>query len=89
MTDLWTFIPTQEGILLVEEGGHVRGATPIEAAYYERTLVDPELPPLRRAERAIVRALKDAGLGGQSQVTHPDRFEIATDDIIVRVTLND
>jgi hypothetical protein len=41
--------------------------------------------PLMRAERAIVRALKEANLGGQSQVTHEDRFEIATDDVVVWV----
>lgn len=53
-----------------------------------RGAVDLSEVPLRRAERAIVRGLRDAGLGDQSQVTHADRFEIATDDLIVRVTLN-
>jgi hypothetical protein len=37
------------------------------------------------AERAIVRGLKDAGLGTQHQVTHQDRFEIAVGDLLIRV----
>jgi hypothetical protein len=37
------------------------------------------------AERAIVRGLKDAGLGSQYQVTHQDRFEIAVGDLLIRV----
>jgi hypothetical protein len=43
--------------------------------------------PLRTAERAIVQALTAAGWS-QSQVTFPDRFEIATDDLIIRVERN-
>jgi hypothetical protein len=39
---------------------------------------------LRHCERAIVRALRDTG-STQSQVTHVDRFEIATDDVVVKV----
>jgi hypothetical protein len=39
---------------------------------------------LRHCEREIVRALKTTG-STQSQVTHADRFEIATDDVVVKV----
>jgi hypothetical protein len=46
------------------------------------------MDPLAKAEKAIVRALGNAELGSQSQVTFSDRFEIATDDVIVRVERN-
>jgi hypothetical protein len=88
----WEFVPTAEGILCVCEGGHFRGATVVEQYFYERYRPESEdEPPLRTAERAIVRALMDSGLGPagqQSQVTHADRFEIATDDVVIRVELN-
>jgi hypothetical protein len=44
---------------------------------------------LRRAERAIVRGLRDAGLGYQHQVTYDDWFEIAVGGLIVRVTIEE
>lgn len=43
---------------------------------------------LRHCEREIVRALAATG-STQSQVTHADRFEIATDDVVVKVWTND
>jgi hypothetical protein len=49
---------------------------------------NPRPEPLVRAERAIVRALRDAGFGSQSQVTRAGGFEIATDTIVVRVEIN-
>ena len=49
---------------------------------------NPWPEPLRRAERAVVIALRDAGFGTQSQVTKADGFDIATDDLIVNVRLN-
>jgi hypothetical protein len=58
---------------------------------YERLkweAANPRPEPLCRAEQIIVRALRDGGFGSQSQVTFEDRFEIATDDLIVSVRLN-
>lgn len=84
------FMDTSEGIPLIIENGHVRGATPVELYFRNRYKPESEdEPPLRTAERAIVRVLIDSGLAenGQSQVTHVDRFEIATDDLIIRVEL--
>lgn len=46
---------------------------------------NPRSEQLRRVERAIVRALRDAGFGKQLQVTHADAFDIAVDDLIVTV----
>jgi hypothetical protein len=48
---------------------------------------NPRPEPLVRAEQAVVRALRDAGFGPQSQVTHRDGFDIATDTVLVRVTV--
>jgi hypothetical protein len=39
------------------------------------------------AERAIVRGLKDNGLGDQYQVTRADGFEIVVDNLLIRVEL--
>lgn len=63
-------------------------AHPLLAARLAWEAENPRPEPLRRAERAIVRALRDAGFGSQSQVTRGDGFDIATDDIIVRVEVN-
>ena len=53
---------------------------------WEREHPRPE--SLRSAERAIVRALRTAGFGSQHQVTHDDSFEIAVDDLLIRVALD-
>lgn len=45
----------------------------------------PRPESLRRAERVIVRALVAEGFGRQYQVTRDDRFEIAVDDLLIRV----
>lgn len=84
------FMDTAEGVVLIAEDGFIRGATRVEQYFRNRYAPGgADEPPLRTAERAIVRALMDSGLAetGQSQVTHVDHFEIATDDIIVRVSL--
>lgn len=49
---------------------------------------NPRPEVLRRAERAIVRALRDGDFGFQAQVTHQDGFEIAVDGLLVRVELD-
>jgi hypothetical protein len=50
----------------------------------ERLAVNPRRS-IRRAERGIVRGLAAEGLTDQHQVTHGDRFEIAVEDLRIRV----
>jgi hypothetical protein len=45
----------------------------------------PRWGSLVRAERAIVRALNEAGFGLQYQVTREHSFEIVVDDLRIRV----
>jgi hypothetical protein len=58
------------------------------AARLEWERQHPRPESLRKAERMVVRGLKDAGFGDQYQVTKEDSFEIAVDDIIVSVRMN-
>lgn len=46
---------------------------------------NPRPVSLVHAERMIVQGLNAYGFGRQSQVTRQDGFEIAVDDLIVRV----
>lgn len=46
---------------------------------------NPRPETLRRVERTIVRALNAAGFGRQYQVTRDGGFEIAVDDLLIRV----
>lgn len=46
---------------------------------------NPRPESLRKAERVIVTALNAAGFGRQSQVTKRDGFDIAVDDLVIRV----
>ncbi len=48
---------------------------------------NPRPTVLRRAERAVVRGLKNEGLGPQYQVTRQDGFEIAVEGVLIRVEL--
>jgi hypothetical protein len=50
---------------------------------WEREHPRPET--LVRAEKTIVQALNAAGFGRQYQVTRENGFEIAVDDLIIRV----
>jgi len=49
---------------------------------------NPRPESISRAERAIVRSLVAHGFGRQYQVTHHDHFEIAVDDLLIRVEVN-
>ena len=64
-----------------------RGMTvgPLLQARLAWEAANPRPESLRRVERMIVRGLKDEGLGPQSQVTHECGFEIACDDVLIRV----
>lgn len=61
---------------------------PLLFAHLKWEAEHPRPEPLRRAERVFVRALRDNGFGSQSQVTFDDGFDIATDDIILTVRMN-
>jgi hypothetical protein len=50
---------------------------------------NPQPESVRRAERAIVRALRAAGFGRQYQVTEHGRFRIAVDDLIIDVRIDE
>jgi hypothetical protein len=50
---------------------------------------NPRPEQLVRAERAVVVALNEAGFGRQYQVTRAEGFDIAVDDLLVRVSLQE
>jgi hypothetical protein len=54
---------------------------------YERE--NPRPMALVHAERMIVQGLNEYGFGPQHQVTRADGFEIAVDDLLIRVQLAD
>jgi hypothetical protein len=60
---------------------------PLLAARLKFEAENPRPESLVRAERAIVRALNDAGFGRQGQVTRQEGFEIAVDDLLIRVEI--
>jgi hypothetical protein len=53
---------------------------------WEREHPRPE--SLRQVERMIVQGLNAYGFGRQYQVTRADGFEIAVDDLLIRVELS-
>jgi len=63
----------------------VEEPNPLLHARLEWEAANPKPETLRRVERTIVRALNAAGFGRQYQVTRHDGFEIAVDDLIIRV----
>lgn len=67
-------------------------STPSSASLLAQRMAWEETHPrpenIRRAERMIVRALVAEGFGRQHQVTHHDRFEIAVDNLLIRVEIN-
>lgn len=63
----------------------MREAGPLLRARLEAEAANPRAESIVRAERAIVRALVAEGFGRQHQVTRRDRFEIAVDDLLIRV----
>lgn len=63
----------------------VQAAGDLLRARLEWEAANPRPKSIVRAERAIVRALKADGFGTQHQVTRHDRFDIAVDDLLIRV----
>jgi hypothetical protein len=63
-------------------------AGPLLKARLEYEAANPRPETLVRAEKAIVRALVAEGFGRQYQVTRDDSFEIAVDDLLIRVRVD-
>lgn len=61
---------------------------PLLAKRLQWELDNPQPENLRKAEKMIVQGLIAAGFGRQHQVTGHDSFEIAVDDIIISVEMN-
>lgn len=75
-----------------DEDGMVRGPDEVEcgpllAARLRWETENPRPESLRRAEKMLVQALVASGFGRQYQVTRADGFEIAVDDLLIRVEL--
>jgi hypothetical protein len=74
------------GLALAERGETmVDDMGPLLRARLAAEKANPRPGSIIRAERAIVRALVAEGFGPQSQVTRHDRFDIAVDDLLIRV----
>lgn len=60
---------------------------PLLTARLQWEAENPRPESLRRAEKMVVQALAASGFGRQYQVTRADGFEIAVDDLLIRVDL--
>lgn len=83
-----TVVNDRSSVESVADGGTIAGARVEVEFRFDPPLTRPPSPvgdPLHRAERAIVRALADAGFGPQTQVTGNEGFAICTEEILVEV----